>query len=46
MNVFFNIREDFMCMLLFITVQDVETKGSPVNLRPFLIEDFLIETLI
>ena len=39
---FLNLREDFMCtlydfkcMLLSATVQDVETKGSPVNLTAF-----------
>ena len=44
---FFNLGKDFMCtlhdftcMLLSITVQDVETKANPVNLEAFPIKDF------
>ena len=42
MNVFSNLRENFMCalhdftsMLLFVTVQDVESKGNPAILSAF-----------
>ena len=42
MNVFFNLREDFLCalhdfnhMLLSVTVQDVDKIGNPVNLTVF-----------
>ena len=42
MNVFYNLREDFMstlhdfmCMLLSERVQDVKTKGSSVKLTVF-----------
>ena len=47
------MRTSFTCMFLSVTVQDVEstvqdveTKGSLINLTAFFYEDFLMETLI